>query len=181
MEKICLSHFRHGVDFYISLQAACVLSSLVKFKTSVGFALLGCLMGAALWQTFFHLCRRQMKNWFLSLDSMCSLSDSALEEGKVCSGMQSFGSQPGLPAALLDLGLSPTDQRLSSAKCLQKYPTVPWLCHAPYLLIQLNTDSSDASVEKYTHTYYILNLRPRSHIKYLVHLNQSGLDICPQV
>lgn len=70
-----------------------------------------------------------------------SLSDSALEEGKVCSGTQSFGSQPGLPAALLDLGLSLTDQKLSSAKCLQKYPTVSWLCHAPYLLIQLHTDS----------------------------------------
>lgn len=48
VEKICLSHFRHWVDFYISLQAACILSSLMKFKTSVGFALVGCLMGAAL-------------------------------------------------------------------------------------------------------------------------------------
>lgn len=73
VEKICLPHFRHRIEFYISLQAASVLSSLMKFKTSVGFAMEGCLMESTLWQTFFHLCQRHMKNGFLSLDSMCSL------------------------------------------------------------------------------------------------------------
>ncbi|GAA6070412.1 uncharacterized [Tachysurus ichikawai] len=70
---------------------------------------------------------------------MCSHSDSALE-GKVCSGTQNLGSQPRLPDALLDLGLSLTDQEMFSAKCLQKYLMVPCPCHAPFLLIQLHTD-----------------------------------------
>lgn len=74
----------------------------------------------------------------LSLWTPCVLTHSALE-GKVCSGTQNFGSQPMLPAALLDLSLSLTDQGMSSAKCLQKYPMVPWPCHAPSLLIQLHT------------------------------------------
>lgn len=60
------------VHFYISLQAACVLSSFMKFKTSVGFTMVGCLTGATLWH-FFHLCQRQMRNWFFSLDLMCSV------------------------------------------------------------------------------------------------------------
>lgn len=84
VKKICLSNFRCWVDFYISLRAVCVLSSLMKFKPSVGFATVHCLMGAALWQTFFHLCQKQMKTWFLSLDSMCSVWLCSRGESVLC-------------------------------------------------------------------------------------------------
>lgn len=155
------------------------VSSVASWNSKRLWVLQRCVV---LWETLydrhFSICVKGRWRPDFSLWSQCVLSDSALE-GKCA--LQSFGRQPGLPAALLDVGLSLTDQGMSSAKCLQKYPTVPWPCYAHSLLIWLHTDSLGARVGMYAHRYHRMNLRVLSHIKYLVRLYQSSLDSCPQV